>query len=67
MVKHKHHNIHHKEEREEKKEEEEKEEEVLDFNCKSTCGIHYHLKNQANKVKNFFKNIISKVKLLLFI
>lgn len=39
--------------------------EDLDVTCDSSCGLRYHLHNHFLKVKNFFKNLIQKLKLLL--
>lgn len=40
-------------------------EENLDVTCDSSCGLRYHLHSHLKKVKKFFSNLISKLKLLL--
>ena len=39
--------------------------EDLDVTCDSSCHIMYHLHNHFKKVKKFFSNLFSKLKLLL--
>lgn len=39
--------------------------EDLEVNCDSSCHVFYHIHNHLKRVKKFFSNLISKLKLLL--
>jgi len=40
--------------------------EDLDITCDSSCGLKYHLHNHMKKIRNFFKRIFEKLKMLIF-
>ena len=37
------------------------EEEDLEVKCKSTCGIHYHVVKQYNRLKQSIQNLFKKL------
>lgn len=41
--------------------------EDLDVTCKSSCGvdIRYHLHEHTKKIKQFFKRVLDKLKMIL--